>query len=75
MRRLILTALALLPVAALAQGPAPVTLTPEEYNNVISDLARRDPVMALLIQKQNQAQQAAAAKAHEAAPATPEAPK
>ena len=72
MRRLIL-ALTLLPVTALAQQPAPVTLTPEEYNNVISDLARRDPVMALLIQKQ-QAAQAAAAKAHEATP-TPDAPK
>jgi len=72
MRRLIF-ALALLPATALAQQPAPVTLTPEEYNNVIGDLARRDPVMALLIQKQ-QAVQAAAAKAHEATPA-PEVPK
>ena len=59
---------AILPTLAVAQAPQPITLTPQEYNEVMGALVSRDPVMALLVQKQNAAQQAAAAKVAEAKP-------
>lgn len=37
----------------------PITLTPDEYQALLNDLAMRDPVMRMLIQKQEQAQREA----------------
>lgn len=58
MRRLIFMAM-FWPTLAVAQVPQPITLTPQEYNEVLGALVSRDPVMSLLVQKQNAAQQAA----------------
>lgn len=37
----------------------PITLTPEEYQAMLTELASRDPVIRLLMQKQDEAQRAA----------------
>ena len=34
----------------------PITLSPEEYQSMMTELAGRDPLMRFLIQKQEQAQ-------------------
>ncbi len=46
-------------VSAHAQTPQPITLSPQEYQQIIVELVRRDPVAALLLQKQSEAQAAA----------------
>lgn len=65
MKRLAL--LLLLPSVAFAQGVPiadpplqGITLTAQEYKVLLSNLASRDPAVALLLAKQNDAQQAAA---------------
>ncbi len=46
---------------ALAQQTLlPVTLSPQEYATVMSELARRDPIMGMFIRKQDEAQQESA---------------
>jgi len=52
----------------------PITLTAQEYAAVLSVLAERDPVLALLMHRQAEAQQAAATKPAAPAPA-PDTPK
>lgn len=76
MKRLFI-GLGLLLAGAQAQAqPAvptqPVTLTAQEYAELVGTLASRDPVLALLMRRQAEAQQAAAAQAAKApAPDTP----
>lgn len=55
--RALIASLALLPASAMAQQLVPVTLSPQEYQQILNELARRDPIMNMLIQKQEQAQQ------------------
>ena len=45
-----------------AQSVLPITLTAEEYQQMLNALAARDPVMALLIKKQDEARAAQAQK-------------
>ena len=45
------------------QAPQPITLTPEEYNRVMAALIQRDPIMSLLVDKQQKAQAETAQKA------------
>jgi hypothetical protein len=40
----------------------PVTLSPDEFQMVMNDLASRDPVLRFLMQKQQQAQEQAASE-------------
>lgn len=76
MRRLAFTIAMLAPAAAFAQAPLqPVTITPQEYQQVMSALMQRDPVMALLLSREQQAQQQAAMAAQKAATKAPEASK
>ncbi len=50
-------------VPALAQqNLLPVTLSPQEYATVMSELARKDTVMGLLLRKQEDAQKESVAK-------------
>lgn len=58
MKRLALIAPLLFAAPALAQqAPQPVTLSASEFQQIITTLARRDPVVDMLMQKQAQAQQ------------------
>jgi len=63
MKRLILVAAAALTLGAsvaMAQSAVqPVTLSAQEYQAVLAALADRDPIMALLIRRQTEAQAAA----------------
>lgn len=59
MRHLILATLLLAPVAAYAQQPQPITLSPDEYTAIMQALLQRDPIAAALMHKQAEAQQAA----------------
>jgi hypothetical protein len=75
MKRLFI-GLGLLLAGAQAQAqPAvptqPITLTAQEYAAVLGALAERDPVLALLMRRQAEAQQAAATKPAAPAPDTP----
>jgi hypothetical protein len=61
----------LLPAAAHAQQALPVMLTPQEYQAVVTELMGRDPILRMLVQKQDHEQMVAArAKAEPAKPAT-----
>ena len=55
--RYLLLGLGLLPGVALAQQP--ITLSPQEYQAVVASLAARDPVLRLLMTKQDAATEAA----------------
>ena len=59
MKRLTLIALLVASPAMAQTVNQPITLTAQEYDNVIGELLRRDPVMSLLVQKQQAAQAAA----------------
>lgn len=48
----------------------PVTLTVQEYDAVMTNLAQRDPIMALLMRKQAEAQHAAIVPVTQDVPAT-----
>lgn len=50
-----------LSATARAQVKA-ITLTPAEYQALVDELVRRDPALALLLDKQQQAQRQAAAR-------------
>ena len=60
-------------IAIAQQTPEPqsITLSPQEYTQIIVQLAARDPLIAMLMQKQREAQ-AAAAKTKPPTPATPD---
>lgn len=64
MRKALIVIPILLPIAAFAQAPQPVTLSAEEWQMTMRDLMNRDPIMAMLNQKQLAAQQAASAQAN-----------
>lgn len=66
MRFLLLASALLLPATAFAQQGLPVTLTPQEYQMVVTELMGRDPVIRMLVQKQDHAQASAAAVKKEA---------
>lgn len=68
---LIAAAVFLAPLVAHAQEPQAITLTPQEYNAVLMQIANRDPVLALLMRKQDAAQLAAQKAAEAQKPATP----
>lgn len=51
------------PVAAQSVSPLPITLSPQEYDAIITALIQRDPVLGTLVAKQRDAQQSAAAQA------------
>src|SRR6478735_26527 len=52
-RFLLLASALLLPATAFAQQGLPVTLTPQEYQMVVTELMGRDPVIRMLVQKQD----------------------
>jgi hypothetical protein len=54
--------LAVIALLTMAQAPVAVTLTPQEYQGLMTDLAQRDPVMKFLLAKQQAAQEAAKAE-------------
>ena len=59
MKRIILPAMLLASPVMAQTAPQPITLSAEEYQQIITTLAQRDPIIAGLIQKQVQAQEAA----------------
>lgn len=71
MRRIAFIAALLLPIGAQAQQP--ITLSPQEYDAIVSAIADRDPVLSFLIKKQKAAQEAAKPK-QEAPQPTPQQP-
>jgi hypothetical protein len=62
--------MALLPVCA--QEVQPITLSAQEYQQLLTELASRDPIMRLLIQKQDAARAAADRAKHAAPPSSPD---
>lgn len=71
MKRLILAAFLAASPAMAQTANQPITLTPQEYDHVIGELLRRDPVMSLLVQKQQAAQAAVKPVAPVAGPTLP----
>jgi hypothetical protein len=60
MRRVILAVtLAAMPLVASADTAQPITLSGDEYMALVNELAQRDPVMKLLLDKEKAAQQQA----------------
>jgi hypothetical protein len=74
MKRLIMIGLFLAsPAFAQQQAPTqPITLSPQEYDALVSALAQRDPIISQLVQKQAQAQQAVVGKTAPAPAKPPE---
>jgi len=57
MRALIVIALMMLALRpAAAQEARPITLTAQEYQAIVNELIARDPVLALLVKRQQEAQ-------------------
>jgi hypothetical protein len=70
MKRLMFVLAVAVPTAAYAQGgPVPVTLSGEEYQRIVNDLAARDPIVAMLLQKEREAKAKAPAPKSDAPPA------
>lgn len=63
MKRLIVLALLCAPMPTMAQtpqsAPKPITLSAQEFQAVIDALVEANPVLALLLRKQNEAQRSA----------------
>jgi hypothetical protein len=66
MLRIFLATLALaIATPAFAEEIAPITLSATEYQQIIAALMQKDPVIALLLQKEQAAQQAVKKPDHE----------
>lgn len=72
--KLMAFAIAMFSLAAITQSHAqalsPITLSPQEYQEIMNQLSARDPVVSFLMQRQLKAQQDAAAIAKNESPKT-----